>query len=470
MTIKLRQTRAFNLVSRGPQGVAGADGTLLSADVVSAIDAAATPTALNPFATMTDVDLAGVVSRTESTLALVDATRTFTITPTGLTFGVYLGGQLQSKPASSVVIADTVGTHFVYFSASTGELTVSTAPWDITSTDAPVVTIYWDGAAGWLGEERHAPRDAASRALHKRLHSTDGSRYGTGLAGTFTNTTFSVSSGTIYDEDIPNASADQTTCRLVYRNAFSQAVDTPNSAAIYAASAGALQYDNAGALTSVGLNKHIMLWVYATNDPALPIYSVIGQEEFSTPSLARASSQILPPNISTREWVLIYSVMYKNVGGTPTYIEKSDYRAAAQQAGGVVDTIPASSVVTVPTGNLSATNQQATNAELDDEKAAKIVTVATSTGAHTLSADDVDKLTTVNATITIADASVTAITEGQVAQFRNLSAGDLVVATSGTATYKSRSDNTTFSDGGTITIIKLPSADANNFQVIGLSS
>lgn len=316
-------------------------------------------------------DLAGIHDRTESTISFVDGTRTFTISPTGSTFRLWMGSGVHYKTEDTVVIPNTIGLHFIYFDSVDGDLKSSLSEWEISGTSASIATVYWDGTAGWLGEERHPPRNKASREIHEMLHQTVGARYASGLTGSFAApaaSTFSMGSGEFYDDNLEHVLGAETTCRLIYRNASNQMIDTPSSILAFKTSdgtaTGTLQYDNAGTPTSVTNNYFVTNWVYATNDVNEPIYTVVAQSQHNKLADARNASQPTIPNIATREWKLLYAVIYRNDTGVATFIESVDYRSSSTLPGGVISSLPASSVTFTPTAGILATNVQAALEEI----------------------------------------------------------------------------------------------------------
>jgi hypothetical protein len=310
-------------------------------------------------------DLAGMDNRTSSVLSFVDATRVFTIAPVSSSFTFWTNNVLYTKTGSqTVTIPTTVQQNFIFFDSS-GTLTQSAIPWEITSSlIAPVSTVYWDGNSGSYSDERHSA--ARDRELHKYLHNTRGAAYDTGLAGTFGNTSFSVAPGVIYDEDIRlNLTASYTSCRLWFRKAAGSEMTFRNNVTSSFAintTGTQLQYDNAGVLTNVaGTNNYVINWVYATDDILYPIAVVVGTAEHANLTDARNAAQPAFPNLATREWKLIYSVIYQAAGGpkTPTFVESADYRAVGGAAGGVVNSLPATNVSFINTGTgITGTNVQ----------------------------------------------------------------------------------------------------------------
>jgi len=293
------------------------------------------------------VDSSGFVNRTDSAIGMSGSD--FQIT-TGSSYVIYCGGRIQTISATkSAAISNDVTLHYVYIHPS-GTLTVTTTPWTITDDIAPVSMVYKNGTDYAVFEERHGYH--RNRDWHAWAHDTIGTRYESGLAGTFDNTTFSIAQGTIHDEDIEiDTGGALTACRLWYRNTgaasmqFEDNITTP-----YKTDSG-LQYDNAGSLAAVDNSKYVTSWVYATNDIDYPIAIVVGQAQYVTLSLARNDTPPAIPAIPVREWKLIYGVIYKNVGGTPTYQEARDYRE--------VSTGPSSAYT--PASHTVLTNRDAAN-------------------------------------------------------------------------------------------------------------
>ena len=58
------------------------------------------------------------------------------------------------KTIDTIAVSDDVALNFTYYTPS-GTLETGTTPWEIASSFIPVATVYWDGSAGLLGDERH---------------------------------------------------------------------------------------------------------------------------------------------------------------------------------------------------------------------------------------------------------------------------------------------------------------------------
>ena len=154
----------------------------------------------------------GFINRTDSVISFVDATRTFTIQPVVTEYDYYINGTKYNKTGTdNVVIADTEGTHYIYFNGTT--LTETTTFTTALLTDnAYVVAIYWDATNKehiYFGDERHGI--VMDGATHTHFHLGWGTRYDNGLAITNVVDTsgdndahaqIAVTDGVIRDEDI----------------------------------------------------------------------------------------------------------------------------------------------------------------------------------------------------------------------------------------------------------------------------
>lgn len=145
-----------------------------------------------------------------------NAARTFRLDtrgPAGSRFYFQIAGKRYNILNSDIspAITDTEGLWYCYYDSS-GVLTVSQAFWDL-STTVPVATVYWDSTnkiGHSLSFEGHGC--AMDWKTHLYLHLTVGARFASGLAlgnyttgGSGNNDTdaeCSLSTGTIFDEDI----------------------------------------------------------------------------------------------------------------------------------------------------------------------------------------------------------------------------------------------------------------------------
>lgn len=269
------------------------------------------------------IDLTGFYDRTSSTISMNSSY--LEITPVLDNYIIFSNGKKYViDDTRSVEITNDLTLHYVYFNSS-GVLQVSTSIWDFLSNNVLVATVFKDGSNYIIGEERHSA--FRNREWHNWAHYTVSTRYGYGLTGIFGNSSLSVSQGSVSDEDINiDTLSTKTSCALWYRGTGGVGMRVEKNVSVpYKSSGGLVQYDNNGTLTNVDLNKYVANYVYATTGYEYPIYVVVGQNVYNNIDLARSDS--LPIiNLSTAEWKLIYRVIYRNVVGTPTYIEAQDYR------------------------------------------------------------------------------------------------------------------------------------------------
>lgn len=276
--------------------------------------------------------LTGFQNRTDSVVTMNSGN--LQIAPASSSFSFWTGGTKYTKSTTeSVAITNDNILSYVYYD-TTGVLTASTTSWDILSNTVPVHMVYRYGSLYKRYEERHSY--IRNRTWHEWAHNTVGTRYRSGLGGTFTNSTFSIDSGSVSDEDITLSIATATTCTLMYRAtgatymAFENNISTP-----YKLNAGVLQYDNAGTLTNVSNNNFVPMWIYATNAASddYPIHIVVGQAQYTTIANARNAPLPAIPSVPTREWKLIYRAIYQRTTGGIVFSEAADYREVSTGPG-----------------------------------------------------------------------------------------------------------------------------------------
>ena len=264
----------------------------------------------------------GFVDRT-ATLSFVDATRVFTITGN---HDIYINGVKTSKTTTSITIDDATGINWVYYNAS-GVLSQATS---IPSFALPLIaTVYYNTVTdkGLLGEERHGIK--MDGATHHLLHNTVGTRYESGLAGTFADSTFSIALGTIDDEDLEHTiTPAKTTCNVLYKDGAADFKWLAGQTKYYYEDIGSdLNYNNGNVLTPLGANQYMAVWIFATNDTTTPIVSLIGQRTDANIADARANNKYESLTLGTlpfQEMKLLYRVILRN-DATP-YEEAQDLR------------------------------------------------------------------------------------------------------------------------------------------------
>ena len=201
-----------------------------------------------------------------------------------------------------------------------------------------VATVYWNTTTS-LGihvDERHwFGRD---KWMHEYLHETFGARYAEGLGGTFNDTTLAIEAGEFYDEDLEHETVRETTAKVLYHNGDADwawdVLSTPYKV-VNPGVDDTLYYNNVNALATVTNNRFTCSWVFISADQDDSVHIYIDDDEYVNIADAR---EALPPArgaLTSPEDKLIYKVIYKNVGGTPTYIEAEDFRASAESPGGI---------------------------------------------------------------------------------------------------------------------------------------
>jgi len=275
----------------------------------------------------------GFVNRTDSniSIATVSATTTFTIAPASTTFDYYAQGTKYTVSAAQTVeIPDTMGLWYIYYVGAT-----LTASQTFPGMFVPLVAIcYWNSTTkkSLLSDERHGL--SMDGDTHAFLHSTVGTRYGSGLVGTFTSTTMALTEGDIWDEDLKITIGAQSQCRILYKDGSANWVyDEP--AALYFKTNGSLvRYNNGNVLADVASASYCAYWIFATNDTTRPIVALMGQRVDSSMSSARTNNTYESLSFGAlpyKEMKLLYRVI---VRGNQTYQETQDLRSISNLPAG----------------------------------------------------------------------------------------------------------------------------------------
>jgi hypothetical protein len=283
----------------------------------------------------------GFENQTDTTLTWADGTTTFTLAPaSGTTFEFWLNSDKKIMPTQTLVGDGTdftiaQGLWFFYFDA-TGTLVAGQTAWELDK-HVPVAILFWDNAnsKGLLGEERHS--QAMPWRTHQYLHTTVGTRYGgSGLVGTFNPTTMQVTAGSIWDEDIENEIAQQTQCRVFFKDATANFEWTAKQNFIHHDVSNIVQYNNVNALADVTNNRHVAYWVVATNMPDAPVISIMGQREDVNLQDAKDNNEFSSLSFGampTVEWRVLYRVILKRSGTDVIVSDTQDLRNASQLPG-----------------------------------------------------------------------------------------------------------------------------------------
>jgi len=277
----------------------------------------------------------GFPNRTDTTLAFNDSTLEFSITPTGATFDYYRAYKKITKTgAQTVTISDTTGLHFIYFDYN-DDLVASLTPWDFSNGKVFVALLVWNTTINKyiLCDERHGL--TMDWSTHKYLHETVGTRYRSGLGGTFDDTTVSIEAGHIYDEDLDLSIGAQTNVRVMYKNGTADFEWTDPQTIYYYTSGGSLYYNNGNTLTPVDANKYVAVWIFATNSVDYPIISVMGQRQdtlLADAKLNNTYNSLSLTGLPFAEFKVLYRVILRN-DVTP-YEETQDLRSVSNLPSG----------------------------------------------------------------------------------------------------------------------------------------
>lgn len=283
-------------------------------------------------------DPTGFVNETETTISVVNGTRTFTLAKTGVNFTVYQKGiPYIFNSDQSIVFPDTEGVHHFFFDL--GILSVVSA-FDVSliTSKVYIANIYWDATnkkAVILGNERHGMM--MDGATHLYLHQTLGAKFVAGMGlGDFiidangslnTHAQFSASLGNFRDEDIDNhvsaVGVGVANIPMLYLEGASSfwRSSAPNGYPVRTAGTGRAAYNQftggAWQQTEVSNGNFTLTHVFATNDR---LYSgfvfVQGQTEYTTIALARvgANSEINSLTLGTlpfAEFIPVGTVIYE---------------------------------------------------------------------------------------------------------------------------------------------------------------
>lgn len=264
----------------------------------------------------------GFPNRVDSSIAFDDATRTFTISPVGEFFIVFLASRRRSYTEPiSIQIPDVEGIHYFYFNSVTKVLeSTNVFNEDLFRKHAMVSIVYWQPQlqrAIYFADERHGI--VMDGATHAHLHLSIGAQYrfGLGLSNLVVDTNgssdshvkFGVTNGRIADEDIEIDIVDNAPQNLqailnapvFYRLmgndswyskpaddfAFIQAGSLPNTP-------GSRPYANVKVggfwqLQQVPDNKYMLVHVLATNDIRTPVIAISGGS-YDNKTAARAGA------------------------------------------------------------------------------------------------------------------------------------------------------------------------------------
>jgi hypothetical protein len=256
----------------------------------------------------------GHSDRAESTISFNNASRTFTIAPTGSTYEVWCAGTKYDLTTQSVTIPNTTGLYYIYFDTA-GVLHYKTTYFD-WATEVPTSYIYWNQAtakAEFFADERHGI--VLDWATHEYLHRTRGAAMASGFSlGSYTtagtggadaDAQAALSSGTFFDEDLqvdvvatatPTANTWEQNLLfpmkvpVFYLDGTAWRADTPTNFPLKTGTARArynLLTGSTWSTADAGNSDYVVSWLVATNNLNYPVMVILGQASYNSLNAAR---------------------------------------------------------------------------------------------------------------------------------------------------------------------------------------
>ena len=317
----------------------------------------------------------GVVSRT-TVLPLPSnlTTTTFTLATAATPMTYYNNGVKRIVNTNRTCTMAGTGLNFIYFNTS-DVLTCSQTFPGLTPDSGNVIIamVFWNGSNyGIVYDERHGyTRDSA---WHIWAHFTIGARYGAGLTFSFAgttnaNTTFALSSGNIYDEDINYTITSPTTCNIFRQTAATTFVIAQTASTLpylYSAGTQAVRSDTFALVTITAANSYFNVWVYGTTavgTPVAVIAETVAPGDVNGYVGVNNARAINPPNLQSPsglspEFKLLYRLVVNGQGLIATPVAADDYRLTQPLPSGGVASSTASSVTYTPTAPDGSLNVQ----------------------------------------------------------------------------------------------------------------
>jgi hypothetical protein len=314
-----------------------------------------------------------------------------------------IGRRREIKAKLDVDLSGFADDSLIYIKIDEGgNLLASTTEFAFGNGDIYIATVYKNENPNvyTIGDERHGI--TMDWATHEVIHKTVGSRYEKGLAMSFDDppTKLVLTSGVYWDEDIEHeiTGADPYAIPIWYRNADLSWSKTAKQQKPLVEAAGVIQYDQGGVgLTDVPAANHVAYFYYGTNlynadGTDERIIGIIGQRVDTTLAAAIANNDPTDLDLTglpTREYVLLYRVIYKRAGAAESTEDVTSYREKGISRVSGASTITATEVNTATTnfgGILSATDVtvQAALDTIDDHVIVDHDTVATGANLNTL--------------------------------------------------------------------------------------
>ena len=317
-------------------------------------------------------DITGFVNRTGSTISFVDATRTFSLTPTGANFTIYYKGKaVLIDTAKTITITNSSGSHWIYWDYTLARLVDAGSVPNIRD-NLLVAYIYWDvssSSAVFFSDERHSVN--VDKNWHYYQHTTNGAIWKSGGDLTYTinnsNTvgisfsspivladedlehsiTHADSPTNAYEQILNNTVTSLATLPIIYLNGTTYKQTTGTSTPWYTSSTRAyynqVTAGSGSLVTCAADDSFVVYWIVATNDTRFPIKLVMGRNEWTSYSDAE-SENFTSYDLPMPEVAPMYKVILKtrssytqniarvNIMGVRELIGKQNARSSAMNA------------------------------------------------------------------------------------------------------------------------------------------
>ena len=288
----------------------------------------------------------GEVDRSSSSISFDDGTRTFTISPSGGSYTVWVSGQQFEVTKDFTVQSDDVnGEWFFYFDVVGNDLTLIA---DQVGTPQLIYNRgfcafgYWDTTNkkmlfGGVLDERHGTK--LDGHAHYWMHRETGTRYESGLD--FNNiqadgsgnadgsAQFGVDAGAVYDEDLRFDIAEilSTACvnRIIYKEATGEwREQTPiSSFPVLNSGSGRIAYNPpSGGLLEIANNDFCLYHYIATSgqDTNGQVIGIPGQVDYPTLNNIRNNAQeeinnLVLDGLPLQEFKFIGSILWQTSSG-----------------------------------------------------------------------------------------------------------------------------------------------------------
>lgn len=351
----------------------------------------------------------------DASLSYDESTRKITLTPVLSSFSFWINGTRFIKPSTEVSIShpNSTGQYFFTYNAS-GQIEVSSSPWNLLDfTRIPICSVYFNQFLNQGFANFGLHRAHRNVYAHKQSHfsmgtfvknpSSNFSLSGYVVQGsTASDVTFSVSSGTVMDEDIEwtiSTLIDGGPYTALYRVGATEWRWTEGLIVPYLYNSGTnrIQVNSLSggifALSDLQNDDYVNYYIFATTalDTAKQIFLVPGQSSYTTKTAADAESVTnlnFASSVPLEEFAPLWKVTFRldpagsaagrgsiysvsKLLGTKAAITLSGAGTAHNSLSGRsdADSHPASAIAVTPSGDIVATNAQGAFEFLDTSKA-----------------------------------------------------------------------------------------------------